>query len=110
MIDLFASTKTFNVPWYFSAEFPDKKYLGGDVLKVEWLEGLKYAFPSPKHNASSPSNADKIRKGLMMVTPFWPDHSWFPEVMRLASEPQGGSSPYIGFSGMWPQGKQMPKS
>ena len=44
---LFISKRAFKVPLYFSADLSDKRAPGGDVLKVEWLEGLRYDFLPP---------------------------------------------------------------
>ena len=63
------------------------KALAEDALKVEWPGDLIYAFPLPNRIQLVLGRLLEWEGELIMVTPFWPDKSWFPQIMGLATEP-----------------------
>ena len=54
---------------------------------VQFLAGLRYAFPPPNIIQLVIGRLVKWGGKLIMITPFWIDHSWFPYIMRLTTEP-----------------------
>ena len=58
-----------------------------DSLRLEWLGNLIYAFPSPNIIHLVLGRLLKWGRKIIMFTPFWLDHSWFPEIMKMAAEP-----------------------
>ena len=81
-MDLLVSRRSFKVYQYFSAELSDMKALGRNVLKVEWLIGLRNTF-LPNLIQLVLGRPVEWGGDLIMMTTFWPDQSWFPEIMRL---------------------------
>ena len=82
-VDLFATRLSYRLPVYFSP-VADPMALGVDALLHSW-EGLEaYAFPP---FAIIPRVLQKVRETprchVTLVAPFWPQQSWFPDLLHL---------------------------
>ena len=86
VVDLFASSQAHKVPQYLSLDLSDKRASEGDALKERWPEGLRCAFPSPNIIQMALGRLVRWKRDLIMITPFWLDQSWFPEIICLAVE------------------------
>ena len=81
-IDLFATRLNHRLPLYVSP-IPDQKALSKDALSMNWNRIHAYAFP-PFHLI--PALINKIRVSqckIVLIAPFWPSRSWFPELLGL---------------------------
>ena len=66
---MFVSKMTFKVSQYLSMDLSDTKALRGNALKVEWLVGLRYAFPLTNLIHLVLGRLVKWEGELIMVTP-----------------------------------------
>ena len=85
-IDLFATRLNHRLPLYVSP-IPDQKALSIDALSMNWNRIHAYAFP-PFHLI--PALINKIRVSqckIVLIDPFWPSRSWFPELLSLLVSP-----------------------
>ena len=85
-IDLFATRLNNRLPVYVSP-IPDDRALAIDALSMNWDRIHAYAFPP---FALIPAIISKIRQHqckIVLVAPFWPEASWFPELLRLLVAP-----------------------
>ena len=85
-IDLFATRLNHRLPLYVSP-IPDQKALSIDALSMNWNRIHAYAFP-PFHLI--PALINKIRVSqckIVLIAPFWPSRSWFPELLSLLVSP-----------------------
>ncbi len=62
--------------------------LGTDALACSWPRGLrKYAFPPVSLLAQTLCKVRKDEEQVLLVAPYWPNRTWFPELMLLATAP-----------------------
>ena len=82
VVDLFASSRTFQVEKYYSTDLTDKRARSGATGPGRhWPPGLRYAFPPPPMIQLTLGQLKKMGGELILITPYWPDQCWFPEVM-----------------------------
>ncbi len=84
-VDLFASRESSHCQWFFSlTEGP----LGTDALAHSWPRALrKYAFPPVSLLAQTLCKVREDEEQVLLVAPFWPTRTWFPELILLATAP-----------------------
>ena len=81
-IDLFATRLNHKLPLYVSP-IPDQRALSIDALSMNWNNLHAYAFP-PFHLIQAVINKVKLSQcRVVLVAPFWPNRSWFPELLSL---------------------------
>ncbi len=82
-VDLFASRESSHCQLYFSlTEGP----LGTDALAHSWPRALcKYAFPPVSLLAQTLCKVREDEEQVLLVAPFWPTQTWFPELILLAT-------------------------
>ncbi len=62
--------------------------LGTDALACSWPRGLrKYAFPPVSLLAQTLCKVREDEEQVLLVAPYWPNRTWFPELMLLATAP-----------------------
>ena len=86
VVDLFTSTQMHKVPQYFSSELLEKKASGGNTFK-EVAKWAKICCSIHEHHCLFLRRLLKWGWHLAKITPYWPDQSWFLEMMQLAAEP-----------------------
>ncbi|KAI2653489.1 ORF V: Enzymatic polyprotein [Labeo rohita] len=84
-VDLFASPESTHCQlWYSLTEAP----LGIDALAHSWPRGrLKYAFPPVSLIAQTLCKVREDKEQILLVAPFWPNRTWFSDLVLLASAP-----------------------
>ncbi len=84
-VDLFASRESSHCQLYFSlTEGP----LGMDALAHSWPRALcKYAFPPVSLLAQTLCKVREDEEQVLLVAPYWPTQTWFPELILLATAP-----------------------
>ncbi len=81
-VDLFASPDTSHCQLFYSLS---EGTLGTDALAHSWPRGLrKYAFPPVSPLAQTLCKVREDEEQVLLVVPYWPNLSWFPELMLLA--------------------------
>ncbi len=89
-VDLFASPDTFPLP---AVLLPVRGTLGTDALAHSWPRGLrKYAFPPVSLLAHILCKVREDEEQVLLVAPYWPNRTWFPELMLLATAPSLANS------------------
>ncbi len=84
-VDLFASPETTHCQWFYSLT---EAMLGTDALAHSWPQGLrKYAFPPVSLLAQTLCKIREDEEQVLLVAPYWPNRTWFPELMLLATAP-----------------------
>ncbi len=84
-VDLFASPDTFHCQLFYSLS---EVTLGTDALAHSWPRGLrKYAFPPVSLLAQILCKVREDEEQVLLVAPYWPNRTWFPELMLLATVP-----------------------
>ncbi len=84
-VDLFASLGTSHCQLFYSLS---EGTLGTDALAHSWPRGLrKYAFPPVSLLAQTLCKVREDEERLLLVAPYWPNRTWFPELMLLATAP-----------------------
>ncbi len=84
-VDLFASPDTSHCQLFFSLS---EGTLGTDALACSWPRGLrKYAFPPVSLLAQTLCKVREDEEQVLLVAPYWPNWTWFPELMLLATAP-----------------------
>ncbi len=84
-VDLFASPDTSHCQLFFSLS---EGTLGTDALACSWPRGLrKYAFPPVSLLAQTLCKVREDEEQVLLVAPYWPNRTWFPELMFLATAP-----------------------
>ncbi len=84
-VDLFASPETTHCQWFYSLT---EATLGTDALAHSWPRGLhKYAFPPVSLIAQTLCKIREDKEQVLLVAPYWPNRTWFPELMLLATAP-----------------------
>ena len=85
-IDLFATRLNHRLPLYVSP-IPDQKALSIDALSMNWNRIHTYAFP-PFHLIPALINKIQVSQcKIVLIAPFWPSRSWFPELLSLLVSP-----------------------
>ncbi len=81
-VDLFASPETTHCQEFYSLT---EATLGTDALAHSWPRDLhKYAFPPL---AQTPCKIREDEEQVLLVAPYWPNRTWFPDLMLLATAP-----------------------
>ena len=84
-VDLFASPENSHCQLFYSLT---EGTLGTDALAHSWPLGLrKYAFPPVSLLAQTLCKIREDEEQVLMVAPFWPGRTWFPELVLLATAP-----------------------
>ncbi len=84
-VDLFASLGTSHCQLFYSLS---EGTLGTDALVHSWPRGLrKYAFPPVSLLAQTLCKVREDEERVLLVAPYWPNRTWFPELMLLATAP-----------------------
>ncbi len=84
-VDLFASPETAHCQWFYSLS---EATLGTDALAHSWPQGLrKYALPPVSLLAQTLCKIREDEEQVLLVAPYWPNRTWFPELMLLATAP-----------------------
>ena len=84
LVDLFATRYNAKRPLFVSP-VPDPQALDTDALSVDWEGMWAYAFP-PRQLL--PAVLRKIKEvklcQVILVAPYWPSRSWFPQLLDLS--------------------------
>ncbi len=84
-VDLFASLGTSHCQLFYSLSGGT---LGTDALAHSWPRGLrKYAFPPVSLLAQTLCKVREDEERVLLVAPYWPNRTWFPELMLPATAP-----------------------
>ncbi len=84
-VDLFASLETSHCQLFY---FLTDGTLGTDALAHSWPRGLrKYAFPPVSLLAQTLCKVREEEEQILLVAPYWPTRTWFPELMLLVTAP-----------------------
>ncbi len=84
-VDLFASLETLHCQLFYSLS---EETLGTDALAHSWPRGLrKYAFPPVSLVAQTLCKVREEEEQILLVVPYWPTRTWFPELMLLVIAP-----------------------
>ncbi len=85
-VDLFASLETSHCQLFYSLT---EGTLGtADALAHSWPRGLrKYAFPPVSLLAQTLCKVREEEEQILLVAPYWPTRTWFPELMLLVTAP-----------------------
>ncbi len=84
-VDLFASPETTHCQEFYSLT---EATLGTDALAHSWPRGLrKYAFPPVSLLAQTLCKIREDEEQVLLVAPYWPNRTWFPELMLLTTAP-----------------------
>ncbi len=84
-VDLFASPETTHCQEFYSLT---EATIGTDALAHSWPRGLrKYAFPPVSLLAQTLCKIREDEEQVLLVAPYWPNRTWFPELMLLATAP-----------------------
>ncbi len=84
-VDLFASLETSHCQLFYSLT---EGTLGTDALAHSWPRGLcKYAFPPVSLLAQTLCKVREEEEQILLVAPYWPTRTWFPELMLLMTCP-----------------------
>ncbi len=84
-VDLFASLETSHCQLFYSLT---EGTLGMDALAYSWPRGLrKYAFTPVSLLAQTLCKVREKEEQILLVAPYWPTRTWFPELMLLVTAP-----------------------
>ena len=84
-VDLFAAPDTSHCQLFYSLT---EGTLGTDALAHSWPRGLrKYAFPPVSLLAQTLCKVREDEEQVLLVAPYWPNRTWFPELVLLATAP-----------------------
>ncbi len=84
-VDLFASLETSHCQLFYSLT---EGTLGTDALAHSWPRGLcKYALPPVSLLAQTLCKVREEEEQILLVAPYWPTQTWFPELMLLVTAP-----------------------
>ncbi len=84
-VDLFASPETSHCQLFYS--LPGGT-LGTDALAHSWPRGLrKYVFPPVSLLAQTLCKVREDEEQVLIVAPYWPNRTWFPELTLLMTAP-----------------------
>ena len=62
--------------------------------REKWPPGLRYAFPPPPMVQLTLGQLKLMGGELILITPYWPDQCWFPEVIQMAVLPPRRFKPH----------------
>ena len=82
-IDLFATWLNNRLPLYVSA-IPDSKALATDAMSMNWDGIHTYAFPLFHIIPAILTKIRMHRCKIVLITPLWPQRTWFPELLHLS--------------------------
>ncbi len=103
-VDLFAFPETTLYQWFYSLP---EAMLGTDALAHSWPRGLrkyvfppnmhcltlhKYAFPAVSLLAQTLCKIREEEEQVLLVAPYWPNRTWFPELMLSHDSPSLANS------------------
>ncbi len=84
-VDLFASLEMSHCQLFYSLT---EGTLSTDALAHSWPRGLrKYAFPPVSLLAQTLCKVREEEEQILLVAPYWPTRTWFPELMLLVTAP-----------------------
>ncbi len=84
-VDLFASLEMSHCQLFYSLT---EGTLGTDALAHSWPRGLrKYAFPPVRLLAQTLCKVREEEEQILLVAPYWPTRTWFPELMLFVTAP-----------------------
>ncbi len=84
-VDLFASLETSHCQLFYSLT---EGTLSTDALAHSWPRGLReYAFPPVSLLAQTLCKVREEEEQILLVAPYWPTRTWFPELMLLVTAP-----------------------
>jgi hypothetical protein len=84
-VDLFAAPDTSHCQLFYSLT---EGTLGTDALAHSWPRDLrKYAFPPVSLLAQTLCKVREDEEQVLLVAPYWPNRTWFPELVLLATAP-----------------------
>ncbi len=84
-LDMFVSLETSRCQLFYSLT---EGTLGTDALEHSWPRGLrKYAFPPVSLLAQTLCKVREEEEQILLVAPYWPTRTWFPELMLLVTAP-----------------------
>ncbi len=84
-VDLVASPETTHCQWFYTLT---EATLGTDALAHSWPRGLrKYAFSPVSLLAQTLCKIREDEEQVLLVAPYWPNRTWFSELMLLATAP-----------------------
>ena len=92
-IDLFATRLNNKLPRFVSP-FPDPVAVDSDALTIEWEGFRAYAFPPFAVLAEVLGKIARSHMTCVLIAPWWPTQSWFPEALRLLQGPPVRLPPY----------------
>ena len=86
-VDLFATRRNFRLPRFYSPVM-DELAVGVDAFLHSWDDQFVYAFP-PFSIIREVINKiiSSVRTEVILVTPWWPQREWFPDLYRLSVDP-----------------------
>ncbi len=74
-----------------------RKYSARNALALSWLRGpRKYAFPPVSLLAQTLCKIREDEEQVLLVAPYWPTRTWFPELMLLVTAPPWPDSSEVG--------------
>jgi hypothetical protein len=82
-IDLFATYLNNQLPLYISP-MPDDQAFAVDALTTDWSGMWAYAFPPIPLLAKVVAKIRLHQCRLLLVAPWWPRQSWFPDLLQLS--------------------------
>ncbi len=89
-VDLFASPETTHCQEFYSLT---EATLGTDALAHSWPRGLrKYAFPPVSLLAQTLCKIREDEEQVLLVAPYWPNRTWFPELSAPRDSPSLANS------------------
>ena len=84
-LDLFASCWNAHLPRFISWK-PQPNALSTNALSFNWKSCAGYAFPPFSLISKCLSKVRRERAGLVLVCPYWPSQSWFPDLLQLVCD------------------------
>jgi hypothetical protein len=85
MVDLFASRFNHRLPVYVSP-VPDDQAWAVDAMSIAWSGLEAYAFPPLPLLERVLRKVELEKPRLILVAPFWPTQTWFPDLLCMAKE------------------------
>ena len=85
-VDLFASRFNHRLPTYVSP-VADPAAWAVDALSISWEGLVSYALPPFPILARVLRKVRLDRPAMILIAPFWPAQSWFPDLLTLSHVP-----------------------
>ena len=89
-LDLFASSVNKKLENYVSWG-PDPDAIANNAFSFDWsiLDSNIYAFPpfSLIDRILEKISREKLKVGILLITPYWPTQAWFPSLLKLSRYP-----------------------